>query len=155
MPAGAQVIFTISIPLKLDYTVEPGHTQTNYQLHAADLNSCASHTSDNGSSYTDASLGIPNTVTLTGEDLTYSQIAIPDNTACVPLALPKQPIHLEKYGTDCDAGVPSCPLSGAAFALYSTDPSVAGATPMTDGITANPGNPAAFTSVPLDIDHDY
>jgi len=62
---------------------------------------------------------------------------------------PATPIHVEKQGKNCDVGQGTCALNGAQFALYDTDPSVAGATPIADGITADDVNGATFTSKAL------
>ena len=62
---------------------------------------------------------------------------------------PATPIHVEKQGKNCDVGQGTCALNGAQFALYDTDPSVAGATPIVDGITADDVNGATFTSKTL------
>jgi len=58
-------------------------------------------------------------------------------------------IHVAKQGLNCDVGQASCPLSGAAYALYNTDPAVAGATPIANGIVADTEGGATFTSKPL------
>lgn len=85
IPAGASVSFTISVPLKVDLTLAAGQTQSNYALNAGNLETCVDSTSGAGNKYTDATKGIPNTVNLTGEDLTYNDIPIRDNVACMPV----------------------------------------------------------------------
>ncbi|MFY9262353.1 MAG: SpaA isopeptide-forming pilin-related protein [Arcanobacterium sp.] len=62
--------------------------------------------------------------------------------------------NVNKQGTNCDVGVPTCDLSGAEFALYgAADPQAAtpviADTPITGGITVDPGNGALFVSSQL------
>lgn len=92
----------------------------------------------------------------------YNSVALPpgqetgdpdDNDDCGPL--PRAPISIEKYGTHCDVNVESCPLPGAMFAIFDTDPTVAGASPISDGITVDTQNPWRFTSVDLLFDKQY
>ncbi len=47
------------------------------------------------------------------------------------------------------------PIGGATFALYSTDPATAGATPVTDGVAADSAGAATFTSTGLRSGTDY
>ncbi len=61
---------------------------------------------------------------------------------------PRQ-ITVQKLGTDKQN------LGGAEFALFDTDPTAAGATPMTKGITVNPTDASAFTSTGLTFGKDY
>ncbi|MDO5676948.1 MAG: prealbumin-like fold domain-containing protein [Propionibacteriaceae bacterium] len=83
VPGGASVTMTIDIPLKVDLT--PSGTSTVFQQNYANLGVCSSNSSSSGGPYTDATKGIPNTVTLVGEDTTYSEIWEEDNVACVPV----------------------------------------------------------------------
>ena len=85
LPNNGSVTFTITIPLKLDLTVPSGATQTVYETKATQLSSCAALTSTTGGTYTSFASGIPNMTAIANEDLTYSTIAIEDNTACVPV----------------------------------------------------------------------
>lgn len=73
---------------------------------------------------------------------------LPDDPLCTVHPVP-YPIHVEKQGLNCDVGLDTCPLNGAEFALYSTDPTAAGATPIANGITADAPGGATFTSVAL------
>ena len=85
IPADGSVSFRIDIPLKLDSTIAPGATQTNYQANSTNLAVCTplKHSAFGG--YTNDASGLPNTTSLAGEDQTYSQIWYEDNVACVPL----------------------------------------------------------------------
>ncbi|MEI2827447.1 MAG: prealbumin-like fold domain-containing protein [Dermatophilaceae bacterium] len=85
LPNNGSVSFTITIPLKLDLTVPAGSTQTVYETNATKLSSCESLTSSTGGTYTSFASGIPNMTSIRNEDLTYSTIAVQDNTACVPV----------------------------------------------------------------------
>jgi hypothetical protein len=63
-------------------------------------------------------------------------------------------ITVIKQAANCDVGVPTCPLVGAQFALYDTDPATTGATPIVNGIAADASG-STFTSAQLPVDHDY
>jgi hypothetical protein len=99
LPARGSVSFTIAIPLKLDNTVAAGFTLTNAQRHAGDLSVCSKLTSGGGTTYTDTATGIPNTVTLVGEDQTYSDIPTADNVACVPVQVKVPAFSVSKSAT--------------------------------------------------------
>nr|WP_240978079.1 SpaA isopeptide-forming pilin-related protein [Knoellia sp. DB2414S] len=72
-----------------------------------------------------------------------------NNDACAPVTKPTQVVKVNKLGTTCAGGATTCPLPGATFAIYATDPSQAGATPIANGITADVTGGAAFTSAAL------
>ncbi len=84
-------------------------------------------------------------VTYSGDDACASGDSVTDPVE----GAPEQTIKVEKLGQHCDVGQTTCALNGAVFALYDTDPSVAGATPIADGITADEVNGATFTSKEL------
>ncbi|MGJ3507276.1 SpaA isopeptide-forming pilin-related protein [Enemella sp. A6] len=78
-----------------------------------------------------------------------------NNDACVPVERPQTPISIQKYGRNCDTGVETCPMPGAAFALYDVDPGTAGATPIAGAIAVDPNNGAVFTSMDLEYGRTY
>lgn len=93
MPVGGTATFTLTVPLMLDSTVPEGATQSPAEANAGDLGCCTELTSNEDGSYTDTALGIPNAVALIGEDLSYNQIPLEDNVACIPVVVP-MPIEL-------------------------------------------------------------
>lgn len=65
-------------------------------------------------------------------------------------------ITIVKKGLHCDTDQAECVLTGAEFALYGSDPSRDGATPITDGVVLKGGGDGAtFTSAELDYDSPY
>lgn len=77
------------------------------------------------------------------------------NDACAPVTRPTTVIKVQKLGTTCAAGVSTCPLAGASFAIYATDPAQAGATPIANGITADVTSGSTFTSTALGYPATY
>ncbi|MGI5950654.1 MAG: SpaA isopeptide-forming pilin-related protein [Brooklawnia sp.] len=72
-----------------------------------------------------------------------------------PVAPPRESIQVEKLGRDCDVDQATCALPGALFALYDTDPSLAGATPVTGGIMVDSQDASLFTSIDLLVPGSY
>ena len=72
-----------------------------------------------------------------------------NNDACAPIVPPTQVMHVVKQGLNCDTDQPTCPLTGAQFSLYTSDPSAPGATAVQNGITPNAANGALFDSSSL------
>ncbi len=64
-------------------------------------------------------------------------------------------VHVSKQSSGCDVSVTSCPLGGAAFALFDTDPSVGTPTEITGGITVDTAGGPAFTTTGLLYGTDY
>lgn len=77
-----------------------------------------------------------------------------NNAACVPVAQPTQVIHVEKQSLNCDTTQPTCLLGGAAYALYSGDPSHGGSL-IANGISPDTPGGAVFTSTKLVSPGDY
>ena len=64
-------------------------------------------------------------------------------------------VHVSKQSSGCDISVTSCPLGGATFALFDTDPTVGTPTPIPGGITVDSTNGPTFTSTGLLYGTDY
>lgn len=93
--------------------------------------------------------GLFNTVSLpAGQENTDDNAP---NSACI--SPPTYPVTVTKHG-NCAPGDPSCPIAGSRFALYTTDPSTPGATPLTDALTAD-ANQTVFTTIPLTVNQGY
>ncbi|MGJ3509355.1 SpaA isopeptide-forming pilin-related protein [Enemella sp. A6] len=76
---------------------------------------------------------------------------VANNDACVPVDPPTEAIAVEKLGgQSCDVGQDTCPIEGAAFDLYDTDPSQAGATPIAT-LTVDPNQGWRHTAADLDL----
>lgn len=71
------------------------------------------------------------------------------NPVDVPHTL--HPVQVEKLGLNCDVGQSTCALGDAVFALYASDPTAAGATPIVGGITADSTGGSTFTTIALAI----
>lgn len=102
IPAHSKVSFTVDIPLQPDDS-SAGPTSA-YDANAAKLEKCEPGSSPSGQNYAQPGFGIPNRVTLAGEDETYSDIARQDNLACIPVNVPLAP-------------PPPLPLTGGNSAL--------------------------------------
>ncbi|MDU0968500.1 MAG: hypothetical protein E7A62_07180 [Actinomycetaceae bacterium] len=100
IPAGQTVKIRVSIPLAIDDKAAGSGTTTVFDQHAATLGQCTNKQSDKGSRYTTTEAGVPNTVSITDEDQTYSDIPTEDNVACIPITPPALPT------------VPALPLTG-------------------------------------------
>ncbi|MDO5495285.1 MAG: SpaA isopeptide-forming pilin-related protein [bacterium] len=85
LPDGASYSFRIDIPLRLNLDAASTGTGTVYDQNAQSLGVCESNTSPGGHPYTSTASGIPNVTSLAGEDLTYTDIPIEDNIACIPV----------------------------------------------------------------------
>lgn len=72
-------------------------------------------------------------------------------TVTDPVAPPTKAITVQKRALNCDVGTASCALPGSMFALYSTDPSTAGAQPIASGLTVSPSDGSVFTSTALKL----
>lgn len=104
---GQTATFIVTIPLQLDNTPAEGG-KTNAQKHLEELGNCESLTT-NGASHTSRKQGIANAVDLDNEDLTYNQIPILDNIACVPVIVPPPPPPVIPE-------LPALPLTGGGSA---------------------------------------
>lgn len=82
-------------------------------------------------------------------DTSQTQLPDPSDEANVTLTDLLGPIHVVKQGLQCDVGQPTCPLNGADYALYSSDPSAAGAQPIAGGITPDTAGGSTFISTRL------
>lgn len=89
--------------------------------------------------------GFVNTANVSGATETGTE-----NVACVQ---PKIPITVKKLGRNCDTDKKTCPLQGARFALYDTDPMALGATPIADSLTTDSNG--YFQTEPLKPGTDY
>lgn len=80
-----------------------------------------------------------------------NSLTTPDDPT-IDAGLTKNPVfHLEKQAHHCDTNVTVCALTGAAFAVYASDPTPGGVQPLAGGITVDPTNGALFTSAPLPL----
>ncbi len=77
--------FDIEIPLRIDMTIPEGQTESIFEQNAANLGVCEDQTSSEGNKYTTGAKGIPNVTGIANEDLTYTDIPIEDNLACIPV----------------------------------------------------------------------
>ncbi|MGJ3509920.1 SpaA isopeptide-forming pilin-related protein [Enemella sp. A6] len=104
LPHNGQVVFTLRIPLKIDTSAASTGTGTKFEEHAATLGVCEDETSAGGNPYTTGNSGIPNVTGIANEDLTYNDIPIEDNVACIPV----QPVKfkIEKVADDPVEGNP-------------------------------------------------
>ena len=134
--------------------VQPGQSQVFYVRVNATLDPAAS-------GYTDENLGCSQTGSgayEAGHGL-FNEVLAEDgkdvdgpgnNTACGPVdpGVGRLPVTIHKTGVMGD-------VSGAVFDVYSMDPSTPGAAPVDRGVMVNPDDGSLFTTVPLDINHDY
>lgn len=89
--------------------------------------------------------GFVNTANVSGAETTGNE-----NVACVQ---PKIPIGVHKLGRNCDTDKKTCPLTGAHFALYDTDPTALGSTPIAPGLVTDSNG--YFQTEPLKPGTDY
>ncbi|MGJ3509354.1 SpaA isopeptide-forming pilin-related protein [Enemella sp. A6] len=76
---------------------------------------------------------------------------IDNNDACVPVDPPTFSMAVEKLGGQgCDVGQDACPVEGASFDLYDTDPNQAGATPIAT-LTVDPNQGWRHNAADLDL----
>lgn len=137
---GTSTSKTLAVGATDTYTVTVSLTLNSGSTFRSTVGSCVA------TSRTAYSGGVANGVTLPQETATTT-----DNDACVN---PPVEITLVKMGRYCDTNLSTCTLTGAAFDLYSTDPTTSGATPIANGVTAS-GDGSVFTTAPLDYGHTY
>ncbi len=103
---GDTVRFLVEIPLRVDTSPIGSSAQTTFDAMKDSLKECETKTSGQGNPYTTTNKGVPNVTRITGEDMTYSDIAAEDNIACIPVVPPEQPFY----------EMPPIPLTGGGIA---------------------------------------
>ncbi len=132
-PAETHVFF-----LRIRTTLDPSAAH-----YSEDLLSCA--TQEDGS-YQNGR-GLFNAITV---DAAKDHDGSANNTACGPVSPDsgKRPLTIRKTGSQ---GF----LEGATFDIYPSDPTIAGAQPIANGVVVDPADGSRFTTVALDINRDY